>query len=697
MSDDLPDILAGPLLRRAAPRRLVLWLAASRALELQLTLSSDEGDRIHDLEAATTRLAVGSHAHLHLIDLRLDDPLPLDAVIAYDLAYRVSAQGGYSEGAGSASEGSESEGAGWRSMREWGASLCYDGEPLPTLVLRSRYDNLLHGSCRKPHHPSQDGLARADRWLSERHQDSAARPAALLMTGDQIYADDVAGPMLAAIHSLIARLGLHDECLEGTDIASGSELYARDETYYHRDDLLPAIRSTEALREKFFGGVRKPIFTTASAENHLITFAELLAMYLLVWSPTPWRLIEVEIPELAAEELDRYRGEQQHIDAFVAGLPSVARLLAHLPTLMIFDDHDVTDDWNLSAAWEAAVYEHPFSRRIVGNALIAYLLCQGWGNDPDGLAEPLAASRAWIDSASASGQLDCESQNQLVTQLLRFTGWGYTIDSTPRLVVLDTRTRRWRSERRLHHPSGLMDWEALSEFQQQLLGEPSVIIVSPAPVFGVKLIEGIQRAFTWFGKPLLVDAENWMAHPGAAHTMLNILRHSRTPQRYVILSGDVHYSFVYAITIRQRPSEALAGQPSERKRKARGAQNWRHNLGLGENSSTAQHGDSLTQEAGPRMWQITSSGLKNTFPETLLDWFDRLNRWLYAPWSPLNWLTKRRRMAVAPYDPEHASKGERLWNRAGIGQVLLDDQGAPREVTQLGADDCDTRFSETRR
>src|SRR5690606_31549182 len=155
----------------------------------------------------------------------------------------------------------------WRSMRDWGEALCYDGEPLPTLVLRSRYNNLLHGSCRKPHHASADGLVRADRWLSERHADSAARPAALLMTGEQIYADDVAGPMLAAIHALIARLGLYDECLEGTEIASGSELYARDETYYHRDDLLPAIRSTEALREKFFGGVRKPIFTTASAEN----------------------------------------------------------------------------------------------------------------------------------------------------------------------------------------------------------------------------------------------------------------------------------------------------------------------------------------------------------------------------------------------------------------------------------------------
>ncbi|WP_244179937.1 alkaline phosphatase D family protein [Salinicola salarius] len=639
------------------PQRLVMWLVASRPLALQLTLCTDDLSQHHDLESATTRLAVGRHAHLHLIDLPLDDALPRDVRIAYDLAYRANAEGSVNaEGGVNAAGGVNEEGKGtaWRSMRDWGEALCYDGEPLPTLVLRSRYDNLLHGSCRKPHHASADGLVRADRWLSERHADSAARPAALLMTGDQIYADDVAGPMLAAIHALIARLGLYDECLEGTEIASGSELYARDETYYHRDDLLPAIRSTEALREKFFGGVRKPIFTTASAENHLITFAELLAMYLLVWSPTPWRLIEVEVPHLAAEEQDRYRAEQRHIDAFVAGLPGVARLFAHLPTLMIFDDHDVTDDWNLSAAWEAAVYEHPFSRRIVGNALIAYLLCQGWGNDPDGLAEPLAASREWLDSAGHDGRLDCETHNRLVTRLLRFTGWGYTLDSTPRLVVLDTRTRRWRSERRRHHPSGLMDWEALSEFQQELLEEPSVIIVSPAPIFGVKLIEGIQRVFTWFGKPLLVDAENWMAHPGAAHTMLNILRHSRTPQRYVILSGDVHYSFVYAITIRQHRNS-------------------------------------------PRMWQITSSGLKNTFPDTLLDWFDRLNRWLYAPWSPLNWLTKRRRMAVDPYYPERASKGERLWNRAGIGQVLLDDQGAPREVMQLGADDCDTRFHEEHR
>ena len=57
----------------------------------------------------------------------------------------------------------------------------------------------------------------------------------------------------------------------------------------------------------------------------------------------------------------------------------MARVFAHLSTLMMFDDHDITDDWNLSAQWEETAYGHPFSKRIIGNALLAYLLCQGWG------------------------------------------------------------------------------------------------------------------------------------------------------------------------------------------------------------------------------------------------------------------------------------------------------------------------------
>ncbi|MGF6128193.1 hypothetical protein QF019_003406 [Pseudomonas frederiksbergensis] len=609
----LPPVLVGPLLRRLEPTRLVLWLAGSRPLSLTLRL---QGMKDIFLDATTcTVIPVGTHAFIHLIDVPLDTALPWDTLIEYDLLI---------DDAG---------------IADWAPHLLYGDARCPNFVLRSKIDQLLHGSCRKPHHPAADGLLCVDRLLATEHE-AADRPALLMMSGDQVYADDVAGPMLRAIHALIQRLGLFDEHLEGAVVNDSAKLYEHPASYYHRADLLPALESNETLRERFFGGVRKPIFTSSSADNHLVTFAEVMAMYLLVWSPTAWTLIEPQPPALTPERLKRYALEQTRIDAFKAGLGGVGRAMAHLPCLMIFDDHDITDDWNLSAQWEETAYGHPFSKRIIGNALLAYMLCQGWGNNPDAFGAVLGKT---VSLSTTERYLDSTAQDNLIDELLSFQNWHYVLPTTPALVVLDTRTRRWRSEMNLKQPSGLLDWEALSELQQELLDHPSAIIVSPAPIFGVKLIETVQRVFSWCGFPLLVDAENWMAHRGAAQVILNIFRHSRTPGNYVVLSGDVHYSFVYEVLIRHR-------------------------------------------KAGPRIWQITSSGIKNEFPRALLEWFDRLNRWLYSPRSPLNWLTKRRRMRIVPHIPEHAEAGERLWNSAGIGQVLFNDKGQPREIYQHNAD-----------
>src|SRR5690606_27095990 len=223
-------------------------------------------------------------------------------------------------------------------------------------------------------HPAADGLLCVDELLARELDNPTSRPAVLLMTGDQVYADDVAGPMLVAVHALVRRLGLYDEQLEGAVVDDSEELFNHPATYYRREELLPAFKSNEALRERFFGGVEKPVITTSNGQNHLITLSEVLAMYLLVWSPTPWTRIETKMPTLDAEQQARYRREEDCLRGFVQGLPRVARGLAHVPSLMIFDDHDITDDWNLSARWEETAYGHPLSRRIIGNALIAYLL-----------------------------------------------------------------------------------------------------------------------------------------------------------------------------------------------------------------------------------------------------------------------------------------------------------------------------------
>ncbi|NGO91335.1 MAG: alkaline phosphatase family protein, partial [Halomonas sp.] len=190
--------------------------------------------------------------------------------------------------------------------------------------------------------------------------------------------------------------------------------------YYHREALLPDVTSNAALRERFFGGVKKPVFTSANAQNHLMTLAEMLAMYCLVWSPTPWQLVAVKPPALGDKEAGTYQQEQAVIDDFVVGLPQCARLMAHVPSLMIFDDHDVTDDWNLTADWERCAYGHPFSKRIIGNALVAYLLCQGWGNAPEKLNPLLLHASTLLER---DGPLNASAQDSFIEQLLRFQGW----------------------------------------------------------------------------------------------------------------------------------------------------------------------------------------------------------------------------------------------------------------------------------
>lgn len=649
----LPLVLAGPLLRRATPERLAFWLAVSEPLRVRFSFEGEQSIlRSFELEPgqqACRLINAGKHLHYLLIDLAFDQPLPQDSWIAYTLALQRL-------------EGVETT---WIEASELAPGLCYPGQKTPGFILPSHVGSLLHGSCRKPHHLGGDGLVEADRLLARCLEqeslsieystigatatiESPTWPSALVLTGDQIYADDVAGPMLHAIHQVIDMLGLPNESLADgalTGVASAEVLYSHPASLYQRDTLLPHHKHNAALIEVLFGGVEKPVFTADSAHNHLITVGEVLAMYLLVWSPALWPLIDLDAPvSLKSDSHALYQTERQAIEEFIDGLPVVQRLLAHLPTAMIFDDHDITDDWNLSREWEEVAYTHPFSKQVIGNALLGYLLNQAWGNNPDAFGdEMLSLVQASLSALGSKVHID------LIDKLLRFEQWHYSWPTTPPLVVINSRTRRWRSESRARKPSGLMDWEALTDLQQELRDQTSVLLVSPTPIFGVKLIEVIQRIFTWFGHPLMVDAENWMAHPGAAHAMLNIFRHSKTPQHFVILSGDVHYAFVYDVELRGRVR-------------------------------------------GPDIWQICSSAIRNTFPSRLLNILDRVNRWVYSPRSPLNWLTRRREMRVIPRKPKGAARGRRLLDGSGIGLVELDAQGVPWRIRELLTDGRDVVF-----
>ena len=74
--------------------------------------------------------------------------------------------------------------------------------------------------------------------------------------------------------------------------------------------------------------------------------------------------------------------EVERAEIFRAAVPRVARALANTATYMIFDDHEVTDDWYLSQSLAVEVLTAPFGRAVVRNGYAAYTVCQAWGNDP---------------------------------------------------------------------------------------------------------------------------------------------------------------------------------------------------------------------------------------------------------------------------------------------------------------------------
>ena len=633
----LPLLIAGPILRKTTKNEVALWLVTSQPIKGEvLFFHPSEREAFFRYDAAQAEsIRVGIHAWVTLASIQGE--FPTDTPIEYKIQTN---QG---------------------DITDLAPHLLYQGQSRLNFVIPTKADYVLHGSCRNPHHSSKDSLVAADSKVQS--QSPMERPNILMMSGDQIYADHVAGPTLDAIGQVISLLGLPNETLptdsQQSHISSAADLYASDFNFFQRDKVLPHHTGSDSFLDKLFPQRLVPIFSSRENENHLITLSEFIAMYLLVWSPTLWALVNKEQLRdqgfihgqytLAPVEQQQWREENAAIDDFIQGLPQVQRLLAHIPTYMIFDDHDVTDDWNLTVGWEHAADQNAFASQVIGNGLAAYWLCQGWGNTPEKFDSAFIERVTNTFEINANtAELNHSHQQVLLQSLNRFEDWHYTIETSPKVIVLDTRTRRWRSESRMNKPSGLMDWEALIELQHQLMGLDKVIIVSAAPMFGVKFIETLQKMMTSLGQPLVIDAENWMAHPGSANTLISIFTHTKTPTNFVVLSGDVHYSFAYDIKLRYRKNS-------------------------------------------PNIYQITCSGIKNEFPAPLLKFCDIFDRLLYSPHSVLNYFTKRKRLKIEKRSPDNQSF-YRLSNRSAIGELRLDDEGKPTEISTLSGTGENTHF-----
>ena len=99
--------------------------------------------------------------------------------------------------------------------------------------------------------------------------------------------------------------------------------------------------------------------------------------------------------------------------------PDIRWLLATVPSTMIFDDHEVSDDWNISQAWVEEMRSLSWWDERITAAFMAYWLYQHLGNlSPPELAEETLLDQVQQDddagprSARARAQMGSRVRGQ---------------------------------------------------------------------------------------------------------------------------------------------------------------------------------------------------------------------------------------------------------------------------------------------
>ena len=514
---ELREVLAGPILRRAEPRRVCIWLATSaeRQVSAEIFSLGPEGlERVGGGEGRSVRL--GPNLFVHLVTAVPDgDRFPVDRLLGYDVAV--------------GDEGSEHRLADLGFLGGRGA-LNYPGLPLPTFFLGGEEApvlHLMHGSCRLLHGRGEDALPAADDVLARTAEDLTERPSAMFLTGDQIYGDDVAGPLIGHLNGLGAALqGPEDDSsVPGLPALSTVPVYGRQEL-----------------------AVEQAGFTSDKASNHLFSLGEFAAAYLVAWHEDNWPAdfpaATEAVPDHRYDGRERsrlrrkYEAEQSCLQAARRALPAVRRVLANVPVYMIFDDHDVTDDWNITAEWRRTVEGSPTGRRVVANALAAYWAFQAWGNEPDSFGDD------FVRAVGADPAAGSERGDAFDDALLSFDRWSYAAPTSPPTIVMDTRTKRsYDSDRgaaRLIGDEELQRVRSLSR-EAGVSAPGPMLLVSPVPVFGLELQERRQKFLEGKLGPYEIDFEEWHSNLHGLVDLMRCLVDDIGLSCCVLLSGDVHY------------------------------------------------------------------------------------------------------------------------------------------------------------
>ena len=251
------------------------------------------------------------------------------------------------------------------------------------------------------------------------------------------------------------------------------------------------------------------------------------------------------------------------------GDPPVRWLLSTLPSAMMFDDHDVHDDWNTSESWVEDMRATSWWHERILAALSTYWIYQHIGN-----LSPAELDRNELWAALQRADDGAPLLRSFAEDADRDQGgglWAFSrLLGSARLVVLDGREGRVLTDGRRE----MMDDDEWEWFDRQLENDPDhVLIAGTLPVLLAPTLHWLEawneavcdgawgRWATGWSEKLRrgLDLEHWAAFQRSFHRLIDVVaelaagERGRAPASIVMLGGDVHQSYLERVSFPRGP------------------------------------------------------------------------------------------------------------------------------------------------
>lgn len=271
-----------------------------------------------------------------------------------------------------------------------------------------------------------------------------------------------------------------------------------------------------------------------------------------------------DITEPPGEELKDFE-EYAHLYNLAWSDPANRWLLSTLPSAMIFDDHDIRDDWNASRSWREAMEDTGWWHGRIVAGLASYWVYQHLGNLSP---QERAADVVWQKIASHRGDGEPDISAELDSFAERADQdpdtyrWSFCRDfGDTRLLVVDSRAaRNLDPDHRALLDDAEMDWldARMRGGFRHLLVATSLPFLLPMGLHHLEAWDEAVSEGAWgkiparFGEKLrqAVDLEHWGAFQESFRRVAAMAEdvadggRGPAPDSVTFLSGDVHFSYV---------------------------------------------------------------------------------------------------------------------------------------------------------